>query len=240
MSRAVGLRAITIATALTLIVAGAHAAAPTDGAPQEQSLPGSITPNYPPVPQPPEIDGKPFQDYLNSSDYLERLITYLVGYETWIGICTDAEPVNRVRTWMATEPVPLPGAERIDGPQWIEIVEIEGCQRTYQRMVYATVSDGNPVFHARLPGDSKAEPLLQHRAVTELREQQSEWSWTQGCDRVDRARILAGEVDKSWPGTTDTSWREEWVVHTCKGVKRVPVIFTPGADGEIIYSWDTE
>jgi len=226
--------------AATVLPTAAHAAAPNDDAGTDAALPGSITPSYPPVPEAPEIDGAPLQDYLNSAEYIERLVTYLIGYETWIGLCVDAEPQDRVRTWMVTDPVALPGADPLTGPQWIEVVEIEGCGRRYQRMVYATVADDKTVFHARLPGDSRTDPLVQHAAVTDLRRRFSEIAWERGCDRADHARVIAGEVEEGWPQETENRWRENWVVHTCEGVATVPVIFTRGEGGVVTHEWQMD
>jgi hypothetical protein len=198
----------------------------------------SVTPE-PPVASPtPEIDGRPIRDFLNSEDYLERLVTHLIGYETWIGACADAEPLSRDDTLMVSQPISLPDAELASGPQWIEIIELQGCDRTYKRLIYATYVDGAPVFHVQLPGNTRSEPVLQHRAINELRARESETAWSEGCERSDHARVIAGEVDDAWQVDDTEAWREIWVVLTCSGIKHVPVIFQPDDAGEISFTWE--
>lgn len=231
-------RILVAALAAMLGLAAAHAAAPDADPEPAVGAPGSITPHYPPVPAEPLVDGTPLQVILNSAAYLERLVTHLVGYETWIGICADAAPLARKRTWVVTEAVGLPGAEVIESLEWMEIIELEGCGKTYERIVYATHAAGKPVFHVRLPGNSRAEPIIQHAAITALRERESETSWRHGCQHADHARIIAGEVDETWQPAVEGAWREVWAVHTCNGVKHVPVLFQPGEDGGVSFVFE--
>lgn len=213
-------------------------AAPNTVDPAAPAKPGSITPNNPASTQLPPVDGQVLQKILNSKDYLEHLVRYLIGYETWIGICTDAEPDQRLRTLMITEPVRLPGIDGISTPQWLEVIQIKGCNRSYERMIYATYHDGKPVFHAQISGSTKTTPQLQHETLAALRARETERAHQAGCERADSARILAANLDPDWAGGTDREWREIWVVHSCKGVKKVPVLFGPGADGTVTFSFD--
>ncbi|MGI9415913.1 MAG: hypothetical protein ACR2PM_19730 [Hyphomicrobiales bacterium] len=213
-------------------------AAQSDRSPVTREQPGAITPGSPAGSRPPTVAGRPLQEVLNSKAYIERLTTYLIGYETWIGICTDAEPEQRLRTLMITEPVRLPGADRADGPQWLEVISVKGCNKTYKRLIYATYHDGKPVFHAQLPGSTKTRPVLQHRTLMALRDLETDRAHRAGCDRAHRARVLAAHLEDGWDGEGDTEWRETWVVHSCRGVDNVPVRFAPDGKGEITFSFD--
>ena len=226
---------------LFMLTAGlslAAKAAQSDLAPEAKEQPGAITPASPAARQAPTVGGRPLQEVLNSKAYIGRLTTYLIGYETWIGVCTDAEPEQRVRTLMITDPLPLPGVDRVDGPQWLEVISVKGCKKTYERMIYATYHKGKPVFHAQLPGSTKTRPVLQHRTLMALRDRETEKSHRAGCERADRARVLAAHLEDGWDGEGDTDWRETWVVYSCKGVGKVPVRFMPDATGAITFSFD--
>jgi len=212
-------------------------AAQSDRTPSATEKPGAITPTSPAARKTPTVDGRPLQEVLNSKTYLGRLTTYLIGYETWIGVCTDAEPEQRVRTMMITEPLPLPGMERVEGPQWLEVISVKGCKKTYERLIYATYHKGKPIFHAQLPGSTKTRPVLQHRTLMALRDRETEKSHRAGCERADRARVLAAHLDDGWDGEGDKEWRETWVVYSCKGVDKVQVQFKPDDKGAVTFSF---
>lgn len=215
-------------------------AAPNTLDPAQRQDTDPIAPDYLPSTKVPAVNGQALQKILNSEDYLERLVRYLIGYETWIGICTDAEPEQRLRTMMITEPVRLPGIDGISTPQWLEVIRLKGCNRSYERMIYAAYHNGKPVFHAQLPGSTRTAPQLQHETLTALRARETERAHQAGCERADSARILAAELDTGWTGDTDREWREVWVVHSCKGVKKVPVTFGPDADGFVTYRFGAD
>ena len=215
-------------------------AAQSDRAPLATEKPGAIAPTSPAARKAPTVGGRPLQEVLNSKAYIGRLTTYLIGYETWIGVCTDAEPEQRVRTLMITEPLPLPGVERIEGPQWLEVISVRGCKKTYERLIYATYHEGKPVFHAQLPGSTKTWPVLQHNTLMALRERQTVKSHQAGCERADRARVLAAHLEDGWDGEGDTDWRETWVVYSCKGVDKVPVRFKPDDTGAVTFTFGSD
>ena len=213
-------------------------AAPNTDVPGAQEQPGSITPNYPPDHEFLKVDGKPIQAVLNDKTYVNQLVRYLVGYETWIHICTDAEPEERLRTLIVSEPLRMPGIEGIPRPLWLEVIRVRGCNRTYERLVYATYRDGKPVFHAKVAGSSRTKPDVQHATVTALRRRETERAHAAGCERSDKARVIAAELDKSWPEMSETQWREIWVVYTCKGSRDVPVRFDAGEDGVVTFRFE--
>ena len=216
----------------------ALSAAPNVDAPEAKDKPASITPDYPAGDGSVTVDGKPIQAVLNDKAYVEKLVRYLVGYETWIHICTDAEPEERLRTLIIDEPLRMPGIDGVARPLWLEVIRVRGCNRTYERLVYATVHDGKPVFHAKVAGSTKTAPDVQHDAVTALRERESSRARAAGCERADKARVIAAELDKSWPNTSTTKWREVWVIHTCNGTREVPLRFTTGEDGRVTFSFE--
>lgn len=221
----------------TVSISAVHGASNTT-VPEPKKQPSEISPTVPSQSHVPLVNGKPLQQILNSKEYVESLVRYLVGYETWIYICTDAQPEERIRTLMVTEPVDLPEIDRVDAPQWLEVVKIRGCNKTYERMVFATYHQGKPVFHAQIAGNSKTSPRLQHQAVTALRAAASTAAQAEGCDRADRARVLSAELDEAWPKASKSQWREVWVVHACKGTKDVPVVFTSDDSGKITFRFE--
>ncbi len=225
------------ALAIMVSQTGAGAAPNTEvGDPPEK--PGAITPGYPGPDESPTVNGQPLRSILNDKAYLDQLVRYLIGYETWIHICTDAEPMERLRTLMVGEPQRMPGIDGFSSPQWLEVIQVRGCNRTYERLIYATYHDGKPVFHAQVSGSTRTGPRLQHEAVTALRARETERARAAGCESTDRARIVAAELDGAWPQTSDTHWRELWVVYSCKGTSEVPVQFFTGDDGNVTFKFE--
>lgn len=231
---------ICLAVAMLFAITGIADAAQGTDTPEPEQKPAAISPGYPSADSTPTVDGRPLQEVLNSKDYLDRLVRYLIGYETWINICTDAEPEERLRTMMVTEPVALPGVEGAAGAQWLEVIRIRGCEKSYERMIFATYHDGKPVFHAQLSGTSKTTPLVQHETLTALRARETDVAHAAGCDRADRARVLGANLDDAWDGTKAGTWREIWIVHSCKGVKEVPVVFKTSQDGTVGFTFGDE
>lgn len=188
----------------------------------------------------PMVDGEPLQNILNSKTYIEELVRYLIGYETWIYVCTDAQPKERVRTLVISDPVEFPGVELDATPQWLEVVRVHGCNRDYERMIYASYRNGKPVFHARVAGDSRTTPRIEHDAVAALRDAASTAAVKEGCPRSHRARVVSARNDKAWPETSETRWREIWVVSTCKGTRDVPVIFSEDGTSGVTFRYEIE
>jgi hypothetical protein len=213
-------------------------AAPNAELPDPAEKPGEITPGNPSADQIPTVDGKPLQSIINDKDYIEQLVRYLIGYETWIHMCADAEPEERLRTLVVGEPQQMPGIDDLNSPQWLEVIRVRGCDRTYERLIYATYHDGKPVFHAQLAGSSKTGPRLQHETLTALRRRETERAHAAGCERADSARVIAAELDKAWPQAADGRWREVWTVHSCKGASDVPVQFQTGPDGTVTFRFE--
>ena len=58
--------------------------------------------------------------------------------------------------------------------------------------------------------------------------------------RADRARVLGANLDEGWEGAASGAWREIWIVHSCKGVKDVPVVFETGQDGAVGFTFGAE
>ena len=229
---------VLVVVAVVLGLADAFAASDTSD-PETTKQPSEIAPSVPSAARIPVVDGKSLQTVLNSKSYIDELVRYLIGYETWIYICTDAEPQERVRTLVITEPVALPGVDGVPSPQWLEVIRIRGCERNYERMVYAAYKDGKPVFHAQIAGNSKTPPRLQQEAVTALRELESKIAHAAGCDRADRARVLSAELDENWAQASKDRWREVWTVHSCKGTKEVAVVFQSTEDGSVKFRFNS-
>ena len=183
---------------------GAATAAQGTDTPEPEQKPAAINPGYPKADAAPTVDGRPLQEILNSKDYLDRLVRYLIGYETWINICTDAEAGGTPAhddDHGSGRVCPEPRAKT--GTQWLEVIRIRGCKRSYERMIFASYNDGKPVFHAQLSGTTKTAPLIQHKTLTALRDRETDIAHAAGCDRADRARVLGANLDDTWDGASD-------------------------------------
>ena len=115
----------------------------------------------------PIVAGQRLSALVGSARYNSELRTYLTGYETWIGPCPDPSVESRIQTLVLQKTIPFPGVPTPQEPQWIDIVQIGGCARPYERPVYATVHEGKTVFYAHLLGSTRTEPNLQHATVHE-------------------------------------------------------------------------
>ncbi len=185
----------------------------------------------------PEIDGMPLSRYVSSPQYLERLHTYVIGYETWIGPCPDPEPVTREQTLLPQRSIALPGDPDPGAPQWIEIVSVAGCRNAYQRPVFVSVKGKKPLFHAVLMGSTKTSPAVQAEAVAALVEQERESAMKRGCQATAPVRVLTTAFQSSFQSEYGTGWRETWTIVDCAGVRNVPVRFAPDHTGGTAYTF---
>ena len=228
-------KGLTVASVILSLSISAVAAAPNSQPPQPDDKPASITPDYPKPAQDATVDGKPLQAVLNDKDYLDQLVRYVIGYDTWIHNFSDAEPEERLRTLMISEPLHMPGIDGVSTPQWLEVIRVRGCNRTYKRLVYATYHNGKPVFHAQIAGSTKTAPLVQHQTVTALRNHETLRAHAAGCDRAHKARVTAANLDEDWSASTATQWREIWTVQSCRGVTEMPVYFRVDESGGVTF-----
>ena len=181
----------------------------------------------------PIVDNRPLSTIVKSKQYLDRLRTYLTGYETWIGPCPAPRVAAPHRTLVLQKTIPFPGVDVPQEPQWITMVRISGCARPYERAVYATISDGKPVFYAQLLGSTKAEPNLQDRAVKALIEVEKGAAVASGCPSTQPVRVLTTRFVSEASNEYGKAWQEEWTVANCKGLKRVALRFIPDHTGAV-------
>lgn len=181
----------------------------------------------------PLVGEQRLSDLVRSKAYLDGLATYLTGYETWLGPCPSPRVSKPVRTLVLQRTIRFPGVASPTQPQWVSVVRISGCARPYERAVYATVSDGKPVFHANLIGTTRADPALQERALKALVNVEKLAAQKAGCQSTHPVRILTTAFDSEAQSEYGKSWQETWTIANCRGVKRVPLRFTPDHGGAL-------
>ncbi len=169
--------------------------------------------------------------YIATEYYSDRLTTYLVGYETWIGPCPDPEPLELVGTYLQDRSVSLPGAPDLGALQWVEIVSVGGCSVPYQRLVYVSLKEDEPVFYARLLGNTQTSPRLEHDAVRTVVEQEHEAAVLNGCPVTFPLRILSTVSGDRFDTEYGEGWDETWTVLDCHGAREITLQFQPDHTG---------
>ena len=186
----------------------------------------------------PSVKDLPLSTFVKTRQYVEDLRRYLIGYETWVGPCPSADPGKRVKTLVLTQTVPLPDSTVFDTPQWIEVIRIEGCSKPYERPVYVGVSAGKMVFYARLLGGTRTQPVLQHKAMTALIAAEKQAAIRSGCQQTQPVRVLTTAFVSETKVEYGTAWNEVWTIANCRGLKKVPMRFTPDHTGGISFAFE--
>ena len=123
-------------------------------------------------------------------------------------------------------------------PQWVDIVEVSGCAKPYERPVYATLRDGKTVFFAQLLGSTRAQPYLQDRTVKRLVKEQKQAAIASGCEQTHPVRVITTAYVSERGTEYGNAWKETWTIANCRGLKQVPVQFTPDHTGAIKISFE--
>lgn len=181
----------------------------------------------------PIVAGQRLSALVGSARYNSELRTYLTGYETWIGPCPDPTVESRIQTLVLQKTIPFPGVPTPQEPQWIDIVQIGGCARPYERPVYATVHEGKTVFYAHLLGSTRTEPNLQHATVHELIAAEKAAAIASGCPQTQPVRVLTTAFVSQTETEYGKAWRETWTLANCRGAKQVTIDFRPDHTGGI-------
>ena len=134
--------------------------------------------------------------------------------------------------------MPLPDADLFDTAQWIEVIRIEGCSKTYDRPVYVGVSGGKTVFYARLLGSTRTPPVLQHKAMTALIGAEKVAAIRSGCQQTQPVRVLTTAFVSETKVEYGTAWNELWTIANCRGLKKIPIRFTPDHTGGMSFGFE--
>ncbi|MGI9415912.1 MAG: hypothetical protein ACR2PM_19725 [Hyphomicrobiales bacterium] len=186
----------------------------------------------------PSVNDLPLSSFVKTRQYVEDLRRYLIGYESWIGPCPDPDPGVRVRTLVPKQSLPFPGVDGPAAPQWIEIIRIGGCSTPYERPVHVGVSAGKTVFYAHLLGSTRTQPVLQHKAMTALIAAEKRAAIRSGCQQTHPVRVLTTAFVSETRAEYGTAWREVWTLANCRGLKKVPIRFTPDHTGGISFAFE--
>jgi hypothetical protein len=133
-------------------------------------------------------------------------------------------------------PVRMEGGQPVEGA-WAEPVMATGCGKTLRFAVLTIVAPDKPAMTLSLiPGDSRADPMLQRDSVKDVLDHASVASG--GCkDMVvtdTRFEDWEGGPVKGPHGREARPWRETWTVWACGKLLDVPVHFTPNDRGTLI------
>lgn len=181
---------------------------------------------YPGAP-PASVGGMTLSNYLGSHTYWSQLKSFVIQYESALGPCRTPLLNKRQRAAPAKHPVNVPNFGI--PPQWIEVLDIEGCEQTFTREIATMMIDGKPRFMPFLRGNSMADPFLQIDVLRTLMPlARSEASKAQ-CHHANDVRIIEAKLINRRRGNEHLIWSEEWHVENCHGVHAYNVKFNQKA-----------
>lgn len=174
---------------------------------------------------PAEISGIPIQNFLQSNSYLKVLEQAVMAHETTLGACRTPTFKGRVNFAAPHIPRAFPDAGVV--PQWLEIVEIEGCEEPFERFVLVGVVDNAPAFHPLLAGNalSLLDMVVEKDVLTTLLASEREHSLASGCLETDNIRIHDTKLLSHKQEEDTLYWNEAWRISDCKAQKTLTIEF---------------
>jgi hypothetical protein len=148
--------------------------------------------------------------------------------------CPDAQ-YSIETTIGILKPLEFNGAGLLTSGAWTQPVREEGCGKSRRLNVLALSKNETQIAtQALLPGTTRADPLLQRDALTNLFTVAQivvhEPNDTCKTQYVSDTEFL-GEAGQPREGAQHPPWREMWTVSSCTKRSAVRVLFTPGAVG---------
>lgn len=178
---------------------------------------------------PKTVNGVSLSDYLGSPAYWAKLKQFAVKYERALGPCRTAEVNRRYKALPAKHAYKVPRLGT--PPQWIEILNIEGCKTPYRRGVVVFLIKGQPKFMPILHGTSKADPFLQVDVMRMLLPAARAQASKKNCANAKDVRILGAKLTTETRTNMGPVWNETWRIADCRGVKDYTVRFAPSPRG---------
>lgn len=183
-----------------------------------------------PVPgvPPEEFNGMIFKNFLKSSGYESQLINYTLSYEKGLGPCSKPLIQKRVRATPLKRPVTFAGVGT--PPQWLEIIEIGGCKKTFERTIFTAIVKGKIRHVALLRGKSFTDPRLQWDIIKAILPAARIQARKKGCKR-NSVRMIGAKAEGERDPGDKSPWNETWVMADCDGVFEYEVSLTPDPKG---------
>lgn len=206
-------RVILVATILVFAVVAARgqAAKPAPGDP------------------PSDIGGIPFAKFVNSQFYFIELAKEVLAYEAGTGPCSGSD--NVIRKQIGRPQIAMEIPELGSPPQWMEIVEVTGCERPHDRAVLVLYVNRKLIYLPLVGGSglSRFDVILQRDVIRTLMSTEQVHALKAGCKPADHIGIVSTKaLTRQAEGVY---WEEVWKVVNCKGEKELTVGFTPSTGG---------
>jgi len=166
--------------------------------------------------QPPQsVNGMSLNDYLGSNKYWSQLRQFTERFERALGPCPTAQMNRRQKAVPAKQAVSVPGVGV--PPQWVEILEIEGCREPHRRAMFVFLIDGQPKFMPILHGTAKSDPFLQVDVMRMLLPAARAKATQMNCANGNDVRVLGTKFNTEQLTSKGMRWSETWRVADCHG-----------------------
>ncbi|MEM7302702.1 MAG: hypothetical protein AAF468_16620 [Pseudomonadota bacterium] len=180
--------------------------------------------------QPPAtISGLSLSDYLGSHEYWSRLKSFTERFDGALGPCPSAELNKRIKAVPAKYPFSVPRLGT--PPQWIEILQIDGCTKPFQRQVVVFYVNGKTQFMPLMAGTTRADPFLQADVLKVLLPAARAKASKMRCQNAKNVRLLGTRYDAQTGEFEGQGWKETWRVFDCHGSHDYSVRFTTSSRG---------
>ena len=178
-------------------------------------------------------DQKKLHKYLNSPAYVNKLRFVVARYEANVNGCKTPKIAGRTGVKMLKAPVAMPDIGVPKSRQWIDTVRVEGCGKPFRRKVVAAQHQGQAVMFPYLSGSTRTTPKLQFETMKLVLAAERKRSTKAGCKKKSLLRVSTSKFVAQAKVKTGTMWRETWTVRSCKGNRKVGILFTPDKNGKI-------
>ena len=181
-------------------------------------------------------DQSKLKKYLNSPAYVNKLKFVVSRYEASVNGCKSPKVAGRTGVTLLKRPVAMPDIGVPKSGQWIDTVRVEGCGKPFKRKVVAAQHRGQPVIFPYLAGGTRTTPKLQYETMKLVLAAERERTLKAGCEKKSLLRISNSKFVAQAKVKNGTMWRETWTVKSCKGNRKVGIMFMPDKDGKITVS----
>ncbi len=164
---------------------------------------------------PQSVNGMSLNDYLGSRGYWNQLKQFTEKFERALGPCPTPQMNLRHKAVPAKQAVRVPGVGV--PPQWVEILDIEGCRDPFRRGIFVFLIDGRPKFMPMLHGTARSDPFLQVDVMRTLLPAARAKATQMSCSNGNDVRLLGAKFNSEQLSQFGMRWSETWRVADCHG-----------------------
>ncbi len=164
---------------------------------------------------PQSVNGMSLNDYLGSREYWRQLQQFTETFERALGPCPTPQMNRRHKAVPAKQAVRVPGVGV--PPQWVEILDIEGCRDPFRRGVFVFLINGHPKFMPMLHGTARSDPFLQVDVIRTLLPAARAKATQMSCSNGNDVRLLGAKFNSEQLSQSGMRWSETWRVADCHG-----------------------